>query len=137
MKLIEDRSVIVIAPEGRMKRANGLDLNGKKMTVKAGVADILELINEGRVIFAYSGGLHHVQIPGQKIPKLFKTLRINVESFEIPDYKARFQGEGIQWKKQVVADMQMRLESKVPPSFFKYPEQPQLQRQQSEISHIN
>jgi hypothetical protein len=33
-------SIIVIAAEGRMKRRTGLDLEGKKMTVRAGVIDI-------------------------------------------------------------------------------------------------
>lgn len=121
IKAIEDRSVIVIAPEGRMKRATGLDLDGKKMTVRSGVADILELIDEGRVIFAYSGGLHHIQIPGQKFPKLFKTIRMNIESFEIPAYKNKFEGSGVPWKKRVIADLQWRLENKTPHSEFVYP----------------
>ena len=38
---ISPDSIIVIAPEGRMKRKNGLDLDGNKMTVRSGVADLL------------------------------------------------------------------------------------------------
>jgi 1-acyl-sn-glycerol-3-phosphate acyltransferase len=114
MQAIHDRSVIVIAPEGRMKRANGLDLSGNPMTVKSGVADLLELVDEGNMVIAYSGGLHHVQIPGQHIPRLFKTLKINIEVLDIAEYKKSFNTQGIQWKKDVVTDIQNRLENNCP-----------------------
>lgn len=114
MDAVRNKSVIVIAPEGRMKRANGLDLNGKPMTVKSGVADILEELNEGKMLVAYSGGLHHIQVPGQKIPKLFKTIKMNLEEFDIKEYKARFPGESVVWKRGVVKDMQWRLENNCP-----------------------
>lgn len=121
MQAIKNKSVIVIAAEGRMKRATGLDLMGKKMTVKAGVTDILELLNEGNMMMAYSGGLHHIQIPGQKVPKLFKKIRMNIDIIPIHEYKSQFSSEGIQWKKDVVADMQKRLETCCPEPFFDYP----------------
>jgi 1-acyl-sn-glycerol-3-phosphate acyltransferase len=114
MQAIHDRSVIIIAPEGRMKRTNGLDLNGKPMTVKGGVADVLEMINEGNMLLAYSGGLHHVQAPGQFMPRLFKTLKMNIELIDIPTYKKQFNTEGVQWKKDVVKDMQLRMEKNCP-----------------------
>lgn len=114
METIEKESIIVIAAEGRMKRANGLDLNGRPMTVKAGVADILEQLHEGKMLIAYSGGLHHVQVPGQKMPKLFKTLKMNAEILDIKTYKESFGLEGIQWKRAVVNDMQYRLEHNCP-----------------------
>lgn len=78
MYSLSDDSVVVIAPEGRMMRKNGLDLDGNKMTVKAGVVDILSGLNKGQMVIAYSGGLHHVQIPGEGLPKLFKTLKLNL-----------------------------------------------------------
>ena len=38
---IKKDSVVVIAPEGRMKRKTGLDKEGKLMTVRGGIVDIL------------------------------------------------------------------------------------------------
>ena len=46
-----------------MKRANGMDLEGMPMTIRGGVADLLMAIPGGRMLIAYSGGLHHVQVP--------------------------------------------------------------------------
>jgi 1-acyl-sn-glycerol-3-phosphate acyltransferase len=114
MQAVHNRAVIVMAAEGRMKRRTGLDVNGKPMTVRSGVADVLEQINEGNMIVAYSGGLHHVQVPGQRLPKLFKTLKINFELLDIADYKSKFNTEGIQWKRDVVEDFQHRLEANCP-----------------------
>lgn len=114
MDAIHRRSVIVIAAEGRMKRENGLDLQGKPMTVRSGVADILEHLHDGNIIVAYSGGLHHVQKPGQTKPNLFKTLKINIEVLDIDTYKSKFNTEGVQWKKDVVKDLQHRLENNCP-----------------------
>ena len=39
---IKEESIVLIIPEGRMKRRTGLDKYGKKMTVKSGIVDILE-----------------------------------------------------------------------------------------------
>ena len=114
MQAVHDRSVIAMALEGRMKRTTGLDLNGKKMTVRSGVADIIEALSDGNILMAYSGGLHHVQVPGQKFPKIFKTLKLNVELLDIDEYKSKFNTEGIQWKRDIVADMQERLEKNCP-----------------------
>lgn len=113
---IYDDSIILIIPEGRMKRKNGLDMYGKKMHVKPGVVDILASLDKGQMIFAYSGGLHHIQVPGEGWPKLFQTATIDIEALDISEYKARFSGEaGSQdWKKQVLDDMQHRLETKPP-----------------------
>lgn len=66
------------------------------------------------MIVAYSGGLHHVQVPGQKLPKLFKTIKINLELIDIPEYKSKFNTEGIQWKRDVTNDLQVRLENNCP-----------------------
>jgi hypothetical protein len=81
------KSIVIILPEGRMMRANGLDKYGKPMTVRGGIADILRVIPSGRLLLAYSGGLHHVQIPGQRWPRLFKRIRMNMEVLEISDYR--------------------------------------------------
>ena len=86
-RLSED-VMIVILPEGRMKRANGLDKHGRPMTVRGGIADILKSTPDGRMLVAYLGGLHHVQAPGERrTPRLWKTLRVAFEPIEIKEYK--------------------------------------------------
>ena len=82
---IDPNSMVIIAPEGRMKRASGLDLQGNPMTVRGGISDILQAIERGRMLLAYSGGLHHVQVPGH-IPNVFKTVRMRLEIVEISKY---------------------------------------------------
>lgn len=109
MSTIEKNSMVTIAPEGRMKRATGLDLNGNPMTVRGGVADILLALEEGRMLIAYSGGLHHVQVPGH-VPNVFKTVRLRVEILEIADYIRERMAEGgaEQFKKSVIRDLERR-----------------------------
>ena len=80
-------SMVLILPEGRMKRANGLDKDGNPMTVRGGIADLVRGIGEGSMLLAYSGGLHHVQVPGQKLPKLFKTIQMRLERVDIAAYR--------------------------------------------------
>jgi hypothetical protein len=80
-------SMVIIAPEGRMKRANGLDKDGKPMTVRGGIADLVRGVGEGTMLLAYSGGLHHVQVPGQSLPKLFKTIQMRLEVLDIAAYR--------------------------------------------------
>lgn len=109
MSTIEADSMVAIAPEGRMKRANGLDLHGRPMTVRGGVADILLAMKSGRMLLAYSGGLHHVQVPGH-IPNVFKTVRLRVEVIEIAEYIAEMMKDGgeEQFKKNVIRDLERR-----------------------------
>src|SRR5205085_6171166 len=91
---IDPNSMMVIAPEGRMMRANGLDANGNPMTVRGGIADLLLAIGHGRMLVAYSGGLHHVQIPGHHTVGIFKTVRMRLENVEIADYDAEQMAKG-------------------------------------------
>jgi 1-acyl-sn-glycerol-3-phosphate acyltransferase len=84
---VKPDSIILIAPEGRMKRPNGLDKDGKPFTIRGGVADLLGGMKDGKLLIGYSGGLHHVQVPGQRFPKLFKKLQIAFEVTDIADYK--------------------------------------------------
>ena len=114
MEDIRPDSVVVIAPEGRMKRENGLDKNGKPMTVRGGIADIISALDSGKMMLFYSGGLHHVQAPGQHLPRLFKTLKCNMEMVDIADYKKQFPTESKAFKAAVVADFQRRLETNCP-----------------------
>ena len=105
---IDPNSMVIIAPEGRMKRATGLDLHGNPMTVRGGIADVLQAIGEGRMLLAYSGGLHHVQVPG-RIPNVFKTVRMRLEIVEISNYIGEMsQGGADEFKKNVRLDLDRR-----------------------------
>jgi hypothetical protein len=106
---IRNHSIVTIAAEGRMKRANGLDSNGKKMNVKSGNIDIINMLENGNMIFAYSGGLHHVQEPGQRIPRLFRKIKMNVEVIDIKNYKLKYNSP-----ESMLADLQRRLENNCP-----------------------
>jgi len=116
---IHPDSLVIMLPEGRMKRKNGLDANGNPMTIRGGVADLLEAIPAGRMLIAYSGGLHHVQIPNQLIPRLFKTLQMRVESLDISHYKKMlWHGRGDKsFKQAVVTDLENRLSINSPPGY--------------------
>jgi hypothetical protein len=111
MQRIAEDSMVVILPEGRMKRRNGLDSQGQPMTVRGGIADILEVIQQGPMLIAYSGGLHHVQAPGESWPRLFRRIRMNFELVEISAYRAErlSEAEGpIGFKRAVVEDLERR-----------------------------
>ncbi len=107
---IDPKSMIVIAPEGRMKRANGLDANGNPMTVRGGIADILLAVKEGRMLLAYSGGLHHVQIPDHTMVRVFVTVRMRTEIVDIASYIAEQMEKGgeEQFKRNVREDLDRR-----------------------------
>lgn len=106
--------VVMIAPEGRMKRPNGLDKYGKPMTVRGGVADIIESMNDGKLLLCLSGGLHHVQSPGQTLPRVFKTIEMNLYSIDIKEYKALFSGNSREKKLKVIEDLQNKLNHHCP-----------------------
>lgn len=113
-KAVIDRAaedvMIIILPEGRMKRANGLDKYGQPMTVRGGIADILRAIPGGAMLVAYSGGLHHVQVPGQKFPRLFQKLTIRLEEIDINAYKQTLEAESdrVGFKDRVKLDLEHR-----------------------------
>lgn len=112
---IRPDSIIMIAPEGRMKRPGGLDKFGKPMNVKGGVADILESLNDGAIILCLSGGLHHVQAPGQFIPRFFRTIHMNLAYYDIKEYKAKFQDLSPRERKiKITQDLQYHLENNCP-----------------------
>ena len=115
LRKIDPQSMVVLAPEGRMKRANGLDLQGNPMTVRGGIADILLAVKEGRMLIAYSGGLHHVQIPGH-MPRPFKTVRLRVENVDIAEYIAEMMARGgpEEFKKNVMKDLDWRRDHYAP-----------------------
>lgn len=82
-------SVVIIAPEGRMKRPTGLDKNGQPMTVRGGIGDVLRQVSGGTMVIAYSGGLHHVHTPGDRFPRLFQRVVVAFEELDIDEYKQR------------------------------------------------
>lgn len=115
---IDPDAMVGIMPEGRMKRASGFDSEGRTMSVRGGIADILESIGEGRMLLAYSGGLHHVQIPGQRFPRLFQTIRMRLEVVEISAYRREMMERGggtpEGFKAAVIADLERRRDACCP-----------------------
>ena len=106
---IKPTSFVMILPEGRMKRPGGLDKNGRPMRVRPGVVDILQRLGHGKLLLSYSGGLHHVQAPGERLPRLFQPIEWTFEEVEISDYLAGFgplDDEAL--REAVVADLARR-----------------------------
>lgn len=101
-----EESVVILLPEGRMKRADGFDKKGEPMTVKGGVADVLKCVDSGTFLVCYSGGLHHVHTPGDRFPKVFKHLKMYYEQLPIAEYKSQFSGSGK--KLAIVRDLEKR-----------------------------
>lgn len=97
---ISPDTLVALAPEGRMMRKDGLDKDGKPMSVRGGIADILRRVGSGKFMIAYSGGLHHVNRPGEKKIRLFQTLKLRLEVLDIQDYLHSF---------GAVPDSQLRL----------------------------
>jgi 1-acyl-sn-glycerol-3-phosphate acyltransferase len=109
MQMVLKDAIVIILPEGRMKRRNGLDANGKPMSIRGGVGDVLNVLSEGKMAIAYSGGLHHIQAPGEWFPRLFKTIRVNVEFLDILTYKQELGATSIhEFKLKVAADLTER-----------------------------
>jgi hypothetical protein len=112
---IEPESMVIILPEGRMKRPNGLDANGQPMTVRGGIADIIAAMREGKMLLAYSGGLHHVQAPGEHVPRIFRRVRMNLENVEMSDYIRQIAAEtDDDFKRAVKEDLARRRDANCP-----------------------
>jgi hypothetical protein len=113
---VDPDAMLALLPEGRMKRANGLDSAGQPMTVRGGIADILESIGSGRMLLAYSGGLHHVQVPGERFPRLWKTIRMHLQLVDIATYRAQLltQSGPTGFKRAVIADLERRRDQHCP-----------------------
>ncbi|HUO85686.1 MAG TPA: hypothetical protein VM534_11285 [Thermoanaerobaculia bacterium] len=116
LRRIDPDTMIVILPEGRMMRRNGLDSQGNPMTVRGGISDIIDAVGEGRMLLAYSGGLHHVQAPGELIPRVFETVRANLEIVDIAAYRrellSRYGPDD--FKKAVRIDLEKRRDERRP-----------------------
>lgn len=110
LRRIGPQSMVLILPEGRMKRSTGLDSNGQPMTMRGGIADILRAIPAGQLLLAYSGGLHHVQAPGELLPRPFRTLRMRFELVDIASYRESIGAgdDAEEFKRRVKADLEAR-----------------------------
>lgn len=115
-KVDDPKAMVIILPEGKMMRRNGLDGEGRPMSLRGGVTDLLLAIPEGRLLFAYSGGLHHVQAPGERLPRLFRKVRMDFEVVDLAAYRDRFLAEAGRagFRDAVVDDMEERLLSRSP-----------------------
>lgn len=115
LQKIDPNSMVVLAPEGRMKRKNGLDLHGNPMTVRGGIADILLAVGSGKMLLAYSGGLHHVQVPGH-VPNVFKKVRMRLENVDIAEYIREMTEKGGEenFKRNVREDLDRRRDANCP-----------------------
>ncbi len=114
MNRVKKGSLVVIAPEGRMMRPNGLDKHGNPMTIKSGIADIIQKTDGGNMLLAYSGGLHHVQKPGEPFFRLFKKLQMTYERVNIAQYKELLRSEEPGFHRRVVDDLSERMKRNVP-----------------------
>lgn len=105
---VREEDVVLISPEGRMMRRGGLDKHGKPMTLRGGIVDVLERKSVGTMLLVYSGGLHHVQAPGEGFPRLFQRVRLRLEEIPLAGYK-RAMGHGTPaFRANVLADLSRR-----------------------------
>ena len=92
-----------------MKRRSGLDKHGRPLTVRGGIADVLSRMDDGQMLIQYSGGMHHIHAPGERFPRLFKRVRIRLESLEIRQYKDSLdRAEHEAFKTEVIRDLTAR-----------------------------
>ena len=110
LKRIDGKALVLILPEGRMKRRTGFDSKGRAMTVRAGIADILEALPDGRMLMVYSGGLHHIQAPGELLARPFKTILCRFEMIDIASYKLELAEKysDLTFRKAVIHDLTER-----------------------------
>ena len=108
-------SIVALFPEGRMKRKNGLDKYGNQLSVKGGIADVLRRMEDGLMLIEYSGGMHHVQAPGQRFPRLFRTVRVRLEVQDIQAYKDHLHDSDHEvFKSKVILDLTARRNKTLP-----------------------
>lgn len=105
---IDVETMVLIFPEGRMRRRGGFDKHGRPMTVRGGIADVLERIDEGEMLLVYSEGLHHVHAPGDRFPSLFQEVRCRFEQMPIRRYKELMGSGGPQFIRNVMHDLESR-----------------------------
>jgi 1-acyl-sn-glycerol-3-phosphate acyltransferase len=113
---VDTRSLVMLLPEGRMKRRNGLDQYGRPMTVRGGIADILSVLPGGKMLLVYSGGLHHIQAPGDRLPRLLKPINTCMEIVDIAEYCDRLRSEAGEegFKVAMIKDLEKRRDANCP-----------------------
>ena len=113
MDSVDPQTMAVLLPEGRMKRVDGCDSFGRPLTVRSGLADLIEAIPEGKMLLGYSQGLHHIHIPDHdSLPRLFQAVRMRLEPVDIAEYRQamieRAGGTGRPYVAAVIADITAR-----------------------------
>ena len=103
-KLTNDK-ILIFPAEGRMRRKTGLDKDGKPLTVRSGVCDILKKYESCPFLIMYSHGIHHVYAPEDKLPKLFKRISITIEMLSVSDYCKKFTKDSVLNKKALRSDL--------------------------------
>ena len=83
---IKDESMVIIMPEGRMVRKNGLDKHGNPMSVRKGIAELVPRFSGEKILIAYGGGLAHILPPGSYFPRPFKKIELNIEFIDVDSY---------------------------------------------------
>ena len=113
---IDNRALVIILPEGRMKRRTGFDSKGREMSVRAGIADILEALPDGRILTVYSGGLHHIQAPGELLPRPFRTILCRFEMIDIAYFKLELAAKypDVSFQRAVIRDLTERRDAYCP-----------------------
>jgi len=111
---VGEDAVVLISPEGRMKRRGGLDKHGRPMTLRGGIVDVLELKSSGTMLIVYSEGLHHVQAPGEGLPNLFVRVRARLEEIPLERYKRELGHGTPEFRANVIADLERRRDRHCP-----------------------
>jgi hypothetical protein len=61
------------------------------------------------MLIVYSGGMHHIQTPGDHFPKIFKKIKIKLEITNIEKYKnCHNNGDHEFFKNEVIKDLTKR-----------------------------
>ncbi len=105
---IQGGKIVVMSPEGRMKRRTGLDKHGRPMSMRGGISDVLDRVEDGTLVILYSGGLHHVQAPGEGWPKPFQEVRARLEEMPVSQYKKLMAHGSPEFRTNVMADLEKR-----------------------------
>ena len=116
MRRVDGEAIVMILPEGRMMRKDGLDAAGRPMTIRGGIADVLAAVDRGLMLLVHSGGLHHIQSPGELLPRPLRQIRARIELVDVPTYKLQLGGTDDMdaFRAAVIADLTHRRDTLCP-----------------------
>jgi hypothetical protein len=114
LSLIDAETIVLIFPEGRMRRRGGFDKHGRPLTVRGGIADVLERVDDGDMLLVYSEGLHHVHAPGDRLPGLFREVRCRFEQVSIRRYKELMGAGDPHFTRNTMHDLESRRDRHCP-----------------------